>query len=522
MAIHVYGQQNAQKNADSAPEQNLFQPRPFAVQRQSSLASPEQQETPDLQTQLERAERFGHNFGRVQVEADTPAVMQRQSLPGQSQEQQYQQETDGLVESVKVMAPPILGKPMQQEVEQDESIQMPPQLNILTPAIQRQDLEEEPIQMMPQLGYRTPAIQREEQEDSPIQMKLIQLKPALGQLEDTYEQEANPTAQRVMSMSTAPANSVSIQRQGEEEEKEPSVQRLPLVQQTGKQVQIDRKQISPPHTRTEKDWYEGDMIHWAREINNLPNTKNTFVRAAIFNTQNYYPEEYTTIAQRSAYYDVIDALAATGMLPKKIRFFGAASQVTGKNSVGSIEGAIGWSLHSKEAIKILKDVNEILLQSNMKVINKLMSTKGKPTDPRNPDSNDTISAIQFDLNMVQVEQGIVENYLNKELNKIPDKARTEAIKDINDDLNFKGFWRTLGEYTLADAKPIEWAKKALGIDKLDFMQRTHREAIGKALVLSLHKNTLGEYLSYMKDGIVPSDKLPEDYRGPFSMSISPK
>jgi len=499
MASNMYGQQNARKNSDSAPDQNLFQPRPFTVQKQSSLASTEQQETPDLQTQLERAERFGHNFGRVQVGAETPAAMQQQSLLGQSQEQQYQQETDGLVESVKVMAPPILGKPMQQEVEQDESIQMHPQLNILTPAIQR-----------------------EEQEDSPIQMKLIQLKPALGQLEDTYEQEANPTAQRVMSMSTAPANSVSIQRQGVEEEKESSVQRLPLVQQTGKQVQIDRKQISPLQKRTEKDWYEDDMLHWAREIDNLPNTKNTFVRAAIFNTQNNYPEEYTTIAQRSAYYDVIDALAATGMLPKKIRFFGAASQVTGKNSVGSIEGAIGWSLHSKEAIKILKDVNEILLQSNMKVINKLMSTKGKPTDPRNPNSNDPISAIQFDLNMVQVEQGSVENYLNKELNKIPDKARTEAIKDINDDLNFKGFWRTLGEYTLADAKPIDWAKKALGIDKLDFMHRTHREAIGKALVLSLHKNTLDEYLRYMKDGIVPSDKLPEDYRGPFSMSISPK
>jgi hypothetical protein len=310
--------------------------------------------------------------------------------------------------------------------------------------------------------------------------------------------------------------------QPKEVNKQISIQRLPLVQQTGKQVQIDRKQISPPQKRTEKDWYEGDMRHWAREIDNLPNTKNTFVRAAIFNTQNNYPEEYTTIAQRSAYYDVIDALAATGMLPKKIRFFGAASKVTGKNSVGSIEGAIGWSLHSKEAIKILKDVNEILLRSNMKVINKLMNSKGKPTDPTSPDSTDPISAIQFDLKMVQMEQGIVEDYLKKELGKIPDKARAEAIKDINDDLNFKGFWRTLGEYTFADAKPIEWAKKALGIDKLDFMQRTHREAIGKALVLSLHKNTLDEYLKYMQNGIVPSDKLPEDYRGPFSMSVSPK
>jgi len=54
------------------------------------------------------------------------------------------------------------------------------------------------------------------------------------------------------------------------------------------------------------------------------------------------------------------------------------------------------------------------------------------------------------------------------------------------------------------------------------MQRSHREAIGKALVLSLHKNTLKEYLSYMKDGTLPKDKLPEDYRNAFSMGIDPK
>jgi hypothetical protein len=202
MAIHVYGQQNAKKNADSAPEQNLFQPRPFAVQRQSSLASPEQQETPDLQTQLERAERFGHNFGRVQVQADTPAVMQQQSLLGQSQEQQYQQETDGLVESVKVMAPPIIGKPIQREVEEDDS-----------------------IQMMPRLGWLTPSIQRQDQEDDSIQMKPIQLKLAIGQPGDQYEQEADLMASQVMRM-PAPALQQAIQR---EEMPDEEVQMKPLA-----------------------------------------------------------------------------------------------------------------------------------------------------------------------------------------------------------------------------------------------------------------------------------------------------
>jgi hypothetical protein len=144
------------------------------------------------------------------------------------------------------------------------------------------------------------------------------------------------------------------------------------------QEKINRKQLGLFDKRTDKDWYAADMLHWAREIDNLANTKNTFVTAAIYNTKNNHPEEYTTIAQRSAYYDVIDALAEADILPKNVRFFGAASIVTGRNSVGSIEGLVGWSLHSKEAIQILEDVNKILFESNMRVINKLMSS-GKPT-----------------------------------------------------------------------------------------------------------------------------------------------
>ena len=75
---------------------------------------------------------------------------------------------------------------------------------------------------------------------------------------------------------------------------------------------------------------------------------------------------------------MIDALAAEGILPKKIRFFGATAKVTGRNSVGSIEGLIGGGLHSKEAIQILKDVNKILFESNMKVISRLMNNGSIP------------------------------------------------------------------------------------------------------------------------------------------------
>ena len=290
-----------------------------------------------------------------------------------------------------------------------------------------------------------------------------------------------------------------------------------VIQQKLGQPGIGMKVISPGQKRTDRDWLERDMNHWALEIGNLSKSANTFVRSVIYNTQNNLPDEYVTIAQRSAYYDVIDALAAEGFIPKKIRFFGAAAKVTGKNGVGSVEAPIGWALHSQEAIQILTDVNRILFESNIKIINRLMGAKGQPFDPRSNSPEKSVSPIQFDLNMVEVEQAIVESYLKEKTGKIS----AEALADINDDLNFRGLWRTLGEYIAVDTQPMQWAKKALGKAKLNFMQMSDRIAIGKALVLSLHSCTVEEYMLCIKTGAIPADRLREHYRTPFSMGIAP-
>ncbi len=318
---------------------------------------------------------------------------------------------------------------------------------------------------------------------------------AISDPADAFEQEADRVAQQVMT-SPQPSNPVR-QSSSSHLFRKP----LALFQPDG----------------TEKDWFADDMNRWGTDIGRLATTTNTFVKAAIFNTKNNNPEEYVTIAQRSAYYDVIDALAAEGILPKKVRFFGAAAKVTNRNSVGSIEGAIGWSLHSKEALQVLKDVNKLLFDSNIKIINRLIS-QGKPTDPKDPTSTAALSPMQFDLNMVDVEQGIVETYLKGKTASLSD----EAIKDINDDLNFKGLIRTLGQYTVASTQALDWAKAALGKDTLDFMQKGDRVAIGKALVFFLHANTLDEYKSFVKSGTTPVDHLKEDYRNAFSMGIDPK
>jgi hypothetical protein len=64
--------QKGSDNSASARVSTQFQSRPFGLQAQSEEASPQQQETPDLQTQLERAKRFGPDFSRVRVRAEGP------------------------------------------------------------------------------------------------------------------------------------------------------------------------------------------------------------------------------------------------------------------------------------------------------------------------------------------------------------------------------------------------------------------------------------------------------------------
>ena len=54
------------------------------------------------------------------------------------------------------------------------------------------------------------------------------------------------------------------------------------------------------------------------------------------------------------------------------------------------------------------------------------------------------------------------------------------------------------------------------------MKKADRVAIGKALVFSLHANTLDEYKAYIQSNATPVDHLKDDYRNAFSMGIDPK
>ncbi|MBD1837545.1 hypothetical protein, partial [Coleofasciculus sp. FACHB-501] len=60
MATRSHDPQKAPQNSTLVPVNSQFQPRPFPVQEK-----PQTHETPDLQAQLESAQRFGHNFANI-------------------------------------------------------------------------------------------------------------------------------------------------------------------------------------------------------------------------------------------------------------------------------------------------------------------------------------------------------------------------------------------------------------------------------------------------------------------------
>ncbi len=71
MNTRGYDQRKTPQSSAFAPVKHRFQSRPFAVQDEVEESSPQQQQTPDLQKQLEKEERVGYNFAKVSVVASS-------------------------------------------------------------------------------------------------------------------------------------------------------------------------------------------------------------------------------------------------------------------------------------------------------------------------------------------------------------------------------------------------------------------------------------------------------------------
>ena len=114
MTTRAHKPEKAPQNSTSTPVNSQFQSRPFAVQAES-----QNQEKPDLQTQLENAKSFGHNFANISISApssSTPPLIQPKLTIGEPGDK-YEQEADKTAVEVvqRIHAPmPSHGRDMSQ------------------------------------------------------------------------------------------------------------------------------------------------------------------------------------------------------------------------------------------------------------------------------------------------------------------------------------------------------------------------------------------------------------------------
>jgi Domain of unknown function (DUF4157) len=288
-----------------------------------------------------------------------------------------------------------------------------------------------------------------------------------------------------------------------------------VVQQGGQEGpgHIQRKEIHSSAVGSmgnhlPQDWFELHRIEWehvsATGTEQTLDPRNTFMRAAWYNTINLKPDEYQTVAERHDYYDLISYVIehdpGTPQAVRDVRFFHATTAVTGSPGIGSVDMPIGLIELGADSRQILRDVNAELFALNMGVIRNLLSNWKEPRDPQTPSAR--IGSFDFDIRMVETEQGLVENFITQ------NKARftNSVVKEINDTMDPDAF----GQSFNFSQRPFEWAIKALGVPKLDFTIRDHRQAIGFASVHIFHRKSEQDYLAFMKHRM-PYVRPPNQY-----------
>lgn len=236
-----------------------------------------------------------------------------------------------------------------------------------------------------------------------------------------------------------------------------------------------------------QDWFYLDRVHWEAYPDRM---QSPFVKACIFNTQQHRPGEYQTIRQRHEYYRAMSWVLQHGPnLPADvhaIRFFDATASVTDSPGIGTLEAPAG-ALVSDDARRVLVEVNQLLLDLNMRIINRVIASRSL-VDPREAMTGPA-SALTFDLRMVEAEQGRVEQYITDHPTQIR-QVRDELNDLVNDTRGTLYF----------EPQHIAWAKAALGVTRLLFTEQAHRIAIGKAMVFGLHRQPQSAYTQYIQSG----------------------
>lgn len=231
---------------------------------------------------------------------------------------------------------------------------------------------------------------------------------------------------------------------------------------------------------------------------------NSFCTASLKITKAHRPEEFKTIRERNTYYDFISYLFDFSAVPKPkakdIKFFHATATVTTFSVIGAAESISRRLALSKESINILTDVNILLFSENMFVIRYLLYDPVLSIPFKFVNNSPCvvgpveISCFDFDIQMVNYEQSIVANYMNANSQKFT----PEVIKEINNTLN-PGFFvqYVVKPVNIAGDVAIPWAKSALNVEELNFMNYSHRYAIGVTTVHVFHKKKYSDYFTFI-------------------------
>ncbi|MEX0268685.1 DUF4157 domain-containing protein [Leptolyngbyaceae cyanobacterium UHCC 1019] len=189
MGLRSHAQKKVPQQSALTPVQSQVRSRPFAVQPQPETS---QQETPDLQTQIETAQRFGHSFSKIA--ASKTAIIQPKLTIGAPGDK-YEQEADRVAQQVvqRINAPDVERSQLEQSVQretvpEEEELQMKP----LADQIQRVELpDEDKLQMKPDgLQRETMLEEDEELQKSPMLQRQASeaALPATTELESAIQQ----------------------------------------------------------------------------------------------------------------------------------------------------------------------------------------------------------------------------------------------------------------------------------------------------------------------------------------------
>jgi hypothetical protein len=217
--------------------------------------------------------------------------------------------------------------------------------------------------------------------------------------------------------------------------------------------------------------------------------------------------EYKTLLQRHSMYDAMAfTLHRAEDVDKKlrcIRFFDAATDVTSVTTLGGAQTLVGQFIAglSADTVAAINEINQRLFEKNTLIMRNLLLNWKEPRDPINPAGG--ISAIAFDLMMVQFEQSAVEAMLQAK----PSLKKKEVIDQVSD---LKAVALIIGHYVSGQGGPTarisEFRTKwlpAVGVSQFSFDNKEHRVALGEAYVLFLHGHGLEQYKALRKDRTIP-------------------